>query len=81
MSAFDVSIMEIVLIGAMGVLGYLWKSQATEIKSTTHDLNDLSIRFAELHGTFQATNRTLFAHITEMKEAIARIEDHLIKGK
>jgi hypothetical protein len=73
--------MEIVLIGAMGVLGYLWKSQANQIKETSHDLNDLSVRFAELHGTSTATNRTLFAHITEMKEAIARIEDHLIKGK
>ncbi len=77
----DVSVMEIVLIGAMGVLGYLWKSQANQIKETSHDLNDLSVRFAELHGTSTATNRTLFAHITEMKEAIARIEDHLIKGK
>ena len=77
----DVSVMEIILIGAMGILGYLWKSQASDIKQTTHDLNDLSIRFAELHGTFQATNRTMFANITEMKEAIARIEDHLIKGK
>ena len=77
----DVSVMEIILIGAMGILGYLWKSQASDIKQTTHDLNDLSIRCAELHGTFQATNRTMFANITEMKEAIARIEDHLIKGK
>ena len=77
----DVSVMEIILIGAMGILGYLWKSQASDIKQTTHELNDLSIRFAELHGTFQATNRTLCANITEMKEAIARIEDHLIKGK
>ncbi len=77
----DVSVMEIVLIGAMGILGYLWKSQASQIKETAHELNDLSIRFAELHGTSTATNRTLFSHITEMKEAISRIEDHLIKGK
>ena len=78
MEGLDVGFIELLLIGAMGVLGYLWKSQSGDVRQTTLDLNKLSIRFAEAKGRAEANNRTLFAHIEEMKEAIARIEGHLI---
>ena len=77
----EFGVIEAILLGLWGLLGYLWRTQAGEVRRTSLDLNELSIKFAEMHGTASATNRTLFAHITEMKEAIARIEDHLIKGK
>lgn len=76
----DFSVIELVLIGFIGVLGYVWRVQATEIRRTSLDLNKLSIKFAESKGGSEATNRTLFSHIEEMKEAIARIESHLISG-
>jgi len=78
MEGLDVGFIELLLIGAMGVLGYLWKSQSSDIRQTTLDLNQLSIRFAEAKGGAEATNKTLFSHIEEMKDAIARIESHLI---
>ena len=78
MEGFDVGFIELLLIGAMGVLGYLWKSQSGDVRQTALDLNKLSIRFAESKGSAEATNKTLFASIEEMKEAIARIESHLI---
>ena len=74
----DFSVVEIVLMGFIGVLGYVWRMQATEIRRTALDLNKLSIKFAEAKGGTEATNRTLFSHIEEMKDAIARIESHLI---
>jgi len=76
----DLSMVEIVLMGFIGVLGYVWRIQASEIKQTSMDLNKLWIKFAEAKGGTEATNRTLFSHIEEMKEAIARIESHLISG-
>ena len=78
MEGMDVGFIELLLIGAMTVLGYLWKSQSSDIRQTAMDLNQLSIRFAESKGSAEATNKTLFASIEEMKEAIARIESHLI---
>ena len=78
MDGFDIGVIELILMGAMGVLGYLWRTQASDIRQAALDLNKLSIRFAEAKGGTEATNRTLFAHIEEMKEAIARIESHLI---
>ncbi len=74
----DFSVVEIILMGFIGVLGYVWRTQATEIRRTSLDLNKLAIRFAESKGGSEATNRTLFSHIEEMKDAIARIESHLI---
>ena len=78
MEGLDVGFIELLLIGAMGVLGYLWKSQSGDVRLTTLDFTKLSIRFAEAKGSAEATNKTLFASIEEMKEAIARIESHLI---
>tara|TARA_Y100001963_G_C6634296_1_gene377797 strand:+ start:251 stop:511 length:261 start_codon:yes stop_codon:yes gene_type:complete len=78
MEGLDFGIVEIILMGIMAVLGYLWKSQASEVRRTAIDLNKLALRFAEAKGSAEATNRTLFAHIEEMKDAIARIEGHLI---
>ena len=78
MEGLEIGIIELLLLGAMGVLGYLWRSHAADIKQTALDLNRLSIRFAEAKGGAEATNKTLFSHIEEMKEAIARIESHLI---
>ncbi len=78
MEGVDIGIVELILIGVMGVLSYLWKTQAADIRRSALDLNKLSIRFAEAKGGAEATNRTLFAHIEEMKDAIARIESHLI---
>ena len=78
MEGVDIGNIELILIGAMGVLSYLWKTQAADIRRSALDLNKLSIRFAEGKGGAEATNRTLFAHIEEMKDAIARIESHLI---
>jgi len=74
----DFSVMELVMIGFIAVLGYVWRVQATEIRRTSVDLNQLSIKFAEAKGRAESNNRTLFGHIEEMKEAIARIESHLI---
>ena len=74
-------IIELIMAMFIGLLGYLWRAQAGEVRRTSLDLNELSIKFAEMNGTASATNRTLFAHITEMKEAIARIEDHLLRDK
>ena len=78
MDGLDVGFIELLLLGAMGVLGYLWKSQSGDIRQTITDLNRLSIRFAEAKGGAEATNKTLFSSIEEMKEAIARIDSHLI---
>ena len=47
MEGMDVGFIELLLIGAMTVLGYLWKSQSSDIRQTALDLNQLSIRFAE----------------------------------
>ena len=74
-------VVELVLAMFVGLLCYLWRTQSAEIRRTSLDLNELSIKFAELHGTTSATNRTLFSQLSEMKEAIQRIEDHLLKGK
>lgn len=78
MDGVDIGVIELILLGVMGVLGYLWRTQSADIQRTALDLNKLSIRFAEAKGGAEATNRTLFAHIEEMKDAIARIESHLI---
>ena len=76
----DVGVVEIVMLTVMGLLGYLWKTQAADVRQTALDLNQLSIKFAESKGSHEATNKTLFSNIEEMKEAIARIETHLITG-
>lgn len=76
----DVGVVEIVMLTVMGLLGYLWKTQAADVRQTALDLNQLSIKFAEAKGSHEATNKTLFSNIEEMKEAIARIETHLITG-
>ena len=49
------------------------------MRQSTLDLNKLSIKFAEAKGAAEATNRTLFSHIEEIKEAIARMENLLLK--
>ena len=78
---FDFGVIELVLFIIMGLLGYLWKTQASDVRQTILDLNRLSIRFAEAKGGAEATNKTLFAQLEEMKEAISRIENHLLAGK
>jgi len=65
----------------MGLLGYLWRSQATDVKQTTVDLNQLSIKFAKHEGSTQATNQTLFNNIEELRESMQRIENLLLLGK
>ena len=75
----DFGVIELVLMLGMAVFGYLWKTQAAEIRQSTLDLNKLSIKFAEAKGAAEATNRTLFSHIEEIKEAIARMENLLLK--
>ena len=78
---FDFGVVELILMIMMGLLAYLWKTQAHDVRRTILDLNQLSIRFAEARGGAEATNKTLFAHIEEMKEAIARVENLLLTGK
>ena len=78
---FDFGVIELILFIIMGLLAYLWKTQASDVRQTILDLNKLSIRFAESKGGTEATNKTLFASIEEMKEAIARIENYLLEGK
>ena len=78
---FDFGVIELILFIIMGLLGYLWRQQASDVRRTIHDLNKLSIKFAETRGSSEATNKTLFAHIEEMKEAIARVENLLLTGK
>ena len=78
---FDFGVIELILFIIMGLLTYLWKTQAHDVRQTIHDLNTLAIRFAEARGGAEATNKTLFSHIEEMKDAIARIENHLLEDK
>jgi len=75
----DFGVIELILMLGMGVFGYLWKTQAAEVRQSALDLNKLSIKFAEAKGAAEATNRTLFSHIEEIKEAIARMENLLLK--
>ena len=75
----DFGVIELVMALIMGVLGYLWKTQAADIRRTSLDLNKLSIKFAESKGASEATNKTLFSNIEEMKEAISRVENLLLK--
>ena len=79
--ALEFGLIELALVAGMGIISYLWKTQASGLKEATDELNDLRVQFAEARGTASATNRTLFSHIEEMKEAISRIENHLLAGK
>ena len=79
--ALEFGLIELALVAGMGIISYLWKTQASGLKEATDELNDLRVQFAEARGTASATNRTLFSHIEEMKEAISRIEKHLLAGK
>tara|TARA_Y100000310_G_scaffold236872_1_gene240133 strand:- start:78 stop:317 length:240 start_codon:yes stop_codon:yes gene_type:complete len=74
----DFGVIELILMLGMAVGGYLWKAQASEVRQTALDLNKLSIKFAEAKGSAEATNKTVFAHIEEIKEAIARMENLLL---
>ena len=78
---FDFGVIELVLFIIMGLLAYLWKTQASDVRQTVLDLIRLSIRFAEAKGGAEATNKTLFAQLEEMKEAISRIENHVLAGQ
>ena len=78
---YDFGVIELILFIIMGLLAYLWKTQAGDVRQTILDLNRLSIRFAEQKGGAEATNKTLFASIEELKEGIARIENHLLSEK
>ena len=78
METFGVEAVELVIFGVMGVLGWLWKTQSSDIRQTATDLNKLSIKFAETKGGAEATNKTLFSHIEEMKESIQRVENLLL---
>ena len=81
MESIDINIiLEVILFGVMGVLGIMWRNQANGLKETEAQLHDLHVQFAEAKGTSAATNRTIFSSLEEMKDAIARIEDHLLKG-
>ena len=78
---FDFGVVELILMVIMGLLAYLWKTQAHDVRQTTHDLNKLAIRFAEAKGGSEADKKTLFASIEELKEGVARIENHLLAEK
>ena len=75
------NILEGILFGGMGVLGVLWRNQANGLKETEAQLHDLHVQFAEMKGNSAATNRTIFASLEELKEAIHRIENHLLSDK
>tara|TARA_R100001086_G_C11697655_1_gene220438 strand:- start:146 stop:388 length:243 start_codon:yes stop_codon:yes gene_type:complete len=77
----DFGVVELVMMIVMGLLGYLWRTQATDVRQTTVDLNKLSIKFAEARGASEATNKTLFAHIEEIKNAVERMENLLLNKK
>jgi len=79
MESLGVETAELIIFGVMGLLGWLWKTQAADIRRAAIDLNKLAIKFAEAKGSSEATNKTLFGHIEEMKEAINRVENLLLK--
>ncbi len=79
METLGVETAEMIIFGVMAVLGWLWKTQSADIRQTATDLNKLAIKFAEAKGSNEATNKTLFGHIEEMKEAINRVENLLLK--
>lgn len=79
MESMGVETAELIIFGVMAVLGWLWKTQSADIRRTAIDLNKLAIKFAETKGSSEATNKTLFGHIEEMKEAINRVENLLLK--
>ena len=77
----DFGVVELVMLIVMGLLGYLWRTQATDVRQTSADLNKLSIKFAEAKGASEATNKTLFSHIEEIKNAVERMENLLLNKK
>ena len=77
----DFGVVELVMLIIMGLLGYLWRTQATDVRQTAVDLNKLSIKFAETKGASEAINKTLFAHIEEIKNAVERMENLLLNKK
>ena len=82
MEAIDINIiLEVILFGVMGVLGIMWRNQANGLKETEAQLHDLHVQFAEAKGNSAATNRTIFSSLEELKEAIHRIENHLLNEK
>ena len=82
MDGIDINIiLEVILFGVMGVLGVLWSNQANGLKETEAQLHDLHVQIAEMKGNSAATNRTIFASLEELKEAIHRIENHLLSDK
>ena len=78
---FDFGVIELILFIIMGLLAYLWKNQAGDVRQTALDLNKLSIKFAEAKGASEATNKTLFSHIEEIKNAVERMENLLLNKK
>ena len=82
MESIDINIiLEVILFGVMGVLGIMWRNQANGLKETEAQLHDLHVQFAEAKGNSAATNRTIFSSLEELKEAIHRIENHLLNEK
>ena len=82
MDGIDINIiLEVILFGVMGVLGIMWRNQANGLKETEAQLHDLHVQFAEAKGNSAATNRTIFSSLEELKEAIHRIENHLLNEK
>ena len=82
MDGIDINIiLEVILFGVMGVLGIMWRNQANGLKETEAQLHDLHVQFAEAKGNSAATNRTIFSSLEELKEAIHRIENHLLSDK
>ena len=77
----DFNIVELILIGFVSVLGYMWRMQSVDAKKTAQDLQELQIEFAQARGRADANNRTLFGHIEELKEAVHRVEQYLMGGK
>lgn len=81
LDVIDLGVVELLMMVFMGLLGYLWRTQATDVKQATVDLNQLSIKFAKHEGSTLATNQTLFNNIEELRESMQRIENLLLVGK
>ena len=82
MDGIDINIiLEVIIFGVMGVMGVLWRNQYNGLKETEAQLHDLNVQFDEMKGNSAATNRTLYASLEELKEAIHRIENHLLSDK
>ena len=79
-TGLDFGVVEAALLVLCGLLGYLWRTQAADVRQTATDLNRLSVKFAEAKGSAASTERSLFKMIEELKESVHRVENLLLNG-